>query len=157
MTQVVRRPAGRWMLAPDRAVDVFDRLFGPWLSYPGYGTGEGWMPACDVVLRDGDLVVRVDLPGVDPDRDVRVSVEDGVLYIRGERRWPGDRDSGGYHRREWAYGRFQRAVPLPDSVVVDDLRASYADGVLEIVVPRYRVVSEPRRIPVRTGSEPESG
>jgi len=72
-----------------------------------------WAPACDVFTRDGDLVVRMELPGIDPDKDVQVSVEDGVLCISGERRQAADQDKGGDYRREWAYGSFQRGVPLP--------------------------------------------
>ncbi len=90
----------------------------------------------------------MELPGIDPDKDVRVTVENGVLCISGERRRAAERDEGGYYRREWAYGSFQRGVPMPDTISLDDIKASYDNGVLEVVVPKFAALSEPKRIPV---------
>jgi HSP20 family molecular chaperone IbpA len=155
MTQLVRRVP--WSVAesdPDVG-RLLGRLFGSGLDPRWYRVlplaGEDrWVPACDVFVRDGDLVVRMELPGVDPNKDVQVTVEDGVLCISGERRQVAGHDEGGYYRREWAYGGFQRGVPLPDTVVVDDIRASYDNGVLEVVVPKFAALSEPKRVPVDT-------
>jgi HSP20 family molecular chaperone IbpA len=154
MTQLVQR-APWWMADFD---PEWDRLLGGafgssmdprWYRVPPVVQVDRWVPACDVFVRDGDLVVRMELPGIDPDTDVRVSVEDGVLCISGERRQTAERDGDSPYRREWAYGSFQRGVALPDTVSVDDIRATYDSGVLEVVVPKFVALSEPKRIPVR--------
>jgi HSP20 family protein len=87
-------------------------------------------------FRDGDaLVVRVDLPGVDPEKDVDVTVHDGTLSIKAERREnTEDRAKSGY-RSEVRYGSFARTIDLPRGARGDDVRASYHDGVLEVRVP----------------------
>lgn len=152
MTQLMRH--GPWWLADlERQMDELSgALGGPYGSWviPA-GTGR-WVPACDVVSRDGDLVVRLDLPGIDPDKDVQVTLQDGTLCITGERREPSGGD-GGYHRREWHYGPFERGFTLPEGAAGDGITASYRDGVLEVVVPKAAQRAEPRQIPVSTGGE----
>jgi HSP20 family protein len=162
MTQLVRR-APWWTAEFDPDVGrLLGRAFGSWMD-PRWdrvlplAQEARWAPACDVFTRDGDLVVRMDLPGIDPDKDVQVTVEDGVLCISGERRQAVEQgEGGGYYRREWAYGSFQRGVPLPDTVSLDDIKASYDNGVLEVVVPKFTALSEPKRIPVQAGEANKS-
>jgi HSP20 family protein len=121
--------------------DLFRRLFdGP--------TGGGaWLRAEE--RRDGDdIVVRFELPGVDPERDVEISVVDGVLHIRGERHEESERrDEEGY-RSEFRYGSFARSVVLPPGVDEDAIRASYKDGILEVRVPAGKEKPEAKRISV---------
>ncbi len=134
-------------------------VFGPlavprW--YPARTTTDArWAPACDVFSRDGDLVVRLDLPGIDPAADVKVTVEDGLLCVRGERRL-GELKDGSYYRREWQYGSFERGIPLPDGVTGEGITAGYADGVLEVVLPKAAPRTEPRRIPVSIAGAPQT-
>lgn len=162
MTQLVRRSPW-WMtdFEPDMG-RLFGRVFGRWTDPRLYRflplvQEDRWAPACDVFIRDGDLVVRMALPGIDPDKDVQVTVENGVLCISGERRMTTDQgEGGGFYRREWAYGSFQRGVPLPDMVSVDDIKASYDKGVLEVVVPKFAALSEPKRVPVHAGAATKS-
>jgi HSP20 family protein len=90
----------------------------------------------DVYARDGDLVVRVELPGIDPQRDVTIEVDDRELVVRGERRRQEDADDRAYYRLEATYGAFERRVPLPEGVDENAVTASFEDGVLEIVVPK---------------------
>lgn len=100
--------------------------------------------------RDGDVqVVRAELPGVDPDKDVEVTVQDGVLRIAAERRvWKEDKDEG-FTRREMRYGRFSRSLPLPDGATEADIQASYKDGILEIRVPvTESVTTAPTRVAI---------
>ncbi len=80
---------------------------------------------------DGDYVLRAELPGIDPDRDVEVTVENDMLTIRGERR----EETREKNRRELHYGSFRRSVSLPRGSQPDKISASYTDGVLEIRVP----------------------
>lgn len=85
-------------------------------------------------VEEGAFVVRVEIPGVDPDEDLDVSVDGGRLSIRAERSSRTERDEGGF-RSEFRYGSFHRAVALPDGVDVDHIDAAYVDGILEIRVP----------------------
>jgi HSP20 family protein len=78
--------------------------------------------------------VRADLPGLKKE-DVTVDVEDGMLAISGERRDEHEEDRDGYYRSERSYGRFYRAVPLPDGANAEQIDASFNDGVLEVTVP----------------------
>ena len=94
-----------------------------------------WAPRVDVFTRDGTLVVRADLPGVDPGKDIDVSVRDGMLTIRGERKEESEVKEEKYVRRETSYGAFERAVRLPRGVTEGDIKATYAGGVLEVVIP----------------------
>lgn len=147
MTQLVRHEPW-WLTRLERDMDeLFGALPGPYRSrvIPA-GTGR-WAPACDVFSRDGDLVVQLDLPGIDAEKDVQVMLQDGVLCISGERREAGGGD-GGYYRREWRYGAFERGFTLPEGATGEGITASYRDGMLEVVVPKAAQRAEPRQIPV---------
>jgi HSP20 family protein len=93
-----------------------------------------YMPAADVFSRDGDIVVRVELPGIDPEKDVKVTLEEGVLDIKGERKQEKEIKEEGYYRKESSYGAFERRIPLPSGIKEADIKADYKDGVLEVVV-----------------------
>ena len=95
-----------------------------------------WLPAADVLRRGDDLVIRVELPGIDPDRDLEITVEDNMLHIRGERQETQEEKGEGFIRRETSYGSFERVLQLPGAVTTEDLKASYENGILEVVVPR---------------------
>jgi HSP20 family protein len=108
-----------------------------------------WSPPIEVLEREGNLVVRADLPGVKRE-DVEVNVDDDVLTIRGERRQEHRETEGGYRRTERSYGTFFRQIPLPDGVDPDQVKAAYNDGVLEVVVPSPRGEQQRRkRIEIR--------
>ena len=122
--------------------NVFGRLFG---EGPFGGPFASVNPALETFRRDGAIVVRADLPGMEP-KEIDVSVEDGRLTIRGERKHVDEGPENASYR-EVSYGSFERTVLLPKGVDVDALKASYENGVLEIKVP----VSEdqvPKKIPV---------
>ena len=113
-----------------------------------------WTPAVDVFSRQGNLVVRAELPGVDPEKDVDIQVADGVLTIRGQRRAE-QRDEGtNYFRMETTYGAFERSIPLPDGVNPDDIKATHKQGILEVVVPGAAQVAPARKIPVQVEESP---
>jgi HSP20 family protein len=92
---------------------------------------------------DGTLVIRADLPGIDPDKDVELTVTDGMLRIEAERREEEKREEKGYMCRELRYGSLSRSLPLPEGVTEADITATYKAGVLEIRIP------EPKREPVK--------
>jgi HSP20 family protein len=98
------------------------------------------------------LVVRAELPGMDPDKDVEITVADGVLTIAAERReesTEGEAGKVGY-RSEFRYGSFRRSVALPAGVTVEEIKASYDKGVLEVRVPAMTQAPTPQKIPVST-------
>ena len=100
-------------------------------------------------MEEGRYVLRAELPGIDPEKDVTVSVTDGILTIRAERR--DEVQSEG--RSEFQYGSFERRVALPTNAQVDALSARYADGILEVTVPLAPAAEEPRVIPVSRPTE----
>ena len=93
-----------------------------------------YMPAADVFSRNGDIVVRIELPGIDPEKDVKVTLEEGMLDVKGERRREKEIKEEGYYRKESSYGAFERRIPLPAEIKESDIKADYKDGVLEVVV-----------------------
>ena len=96
--------------------------------------GERWAPRVETYRKNGNFVVKADLPGVEV-KDIHVSVEGGCLNIRGERKMEKDIKKKNLRGREIFYGAFQRTLPIPEGLKVDNLKAKYHDGVLEITAP----------------------
>lgn len=127
---------------PTETPDVFDRMFDEWMSMWPWRRPEflsRWSPdeliKVDEFRDDGTLVVRAELPGIDPDKDLELTVTDGMLRIHAERREEEKTEEQGYLRRELRYGSFARSLALPASVTEADITASYKDGILEIRYP----------------------
>lgn len=144
MAQLVKRESKSY--APTEALDkfdrVFDRMFDDWARLLPFRrpTMLGGWTAEDVIRvdefrEDGTLVVRADLPGIDPDKDVEITVSDGMLNIHAERHAEEKKEEKGYVRQELRYGSFSRSLPLPEGVTESDVTANYKDGILEIRVP----------------------
>ena len=96
--------------------------------------GAKWFPEIDVFEKDNRLVTKIDLPGLKKE-DVKVEVTDGHLAISGERKTEAEEKKEQFYRCEREYGSFYRAVPLPEGVKLEDVKATFADGVLEVSVP----------------------
>jgi HSP20 family protein len=114
--------------------DLFHRFFGPeeeWLPTTLRSAAFPTMPSIESFVRDGELIVRADLPGINP-KEVELAVEGRRLVLRGERKAKEERKEKDYFSREVAYGRFERAVELPEGVDTDSIKATYHDGVLEV-------------------------
>ncbi len=130
---------------------MFDDVFGGLMHRPGgQRTGTGvteWAPAVDVLQRDGDLIVRAELPGVRPE-DVDITLQNRVLTISGQRREEHEEERGGYHVRERRHGSFSRSMTVPEGVDEDSIRARYENGVLEVSILGAAAVREPRRIQI---------
>ena len=103
-------------------------------------------------LKDDTLVVRAEVPGIDPDKDVEITLEDGVLRIKAERRSENTEQQEGSFFSEFHYGSFARAIRVPREMVMDDVTASYKDGILEVTCP-YKVPTEmkPTKVEVTRG------
>jgi HSP20 family protein len=118
----------------------FDRAFDDWPSFgwpmfPRRGNeAMVWAPKIEVFEKNNHLITRVDLPGLKKE-DVTVEITDGQLTISGERKRETEEKKEDFYRTEREYGSFYRAVPLPEGVKLDDVQASFADGVLEVSVP----------------------
>jgi HSP20 family protein len=95
----------------------------------------GWFPALDVTEDKDKYVIKADLPGLKKE-DVRISLEDGVLSIEGERKSESEQKDKNYHRVERSYGRFVRSINLGSSVDDSKVKANYKDGVLEITASK---------------------
>lgn len=96
----------------------------------------------------GTHVVRAELPGIDPEKDVDIAVQEGFLRITGQREERQERKDDASYRSEFRYGRFERVLRLPTGTGPDDITASYKDGVLEVRVKVREEASEPAHIKV---------
>lgn len=117
-----------------------------------------FVPVTDVFVRDEDLVVRVELPGIDPE-DLKVTIEDAYLVIRGERKHDEEVKEEAYYRLEASYGSFERFIPLPEGFEEPTIEALYTDGVLEVILPAAAKALEPKKpkiIPVKTTATVEA-
>ena len=106
-----------------------------------------WTPAVDIREDAGRFVITADVPGVDPE-DIEVTMENGVLTIKGERKLEvKDEGDNGYRRVERVYGNFYRRFTLPDTADAEAISANGRHGVLEVVIPK-RAALQPKRIAV---------
>ena len=122
--------------------DLADWLESPWTGPPPFLTGQVFR--LEEAMRDDRYVVRAELPGLDPENDIEVTVEGRILTIRAERR----QQDNGPCRSEFRYGSLARAVRLPARVEAADVSARYDKGVLEVSVPVRVVKPEGTRIPI---------
>jgi len=146
----------RW--DPFTALARFDREFDE-LVRRGWGATAraGFVPPVEIVREGSDVVVRLELPGVDVDRDVEVTVDKGRLIIRGERRDERSEEGAGVLVRELRYGSFQREFALPDGLTADNLDATYDQGMLVVRV-RGAITPEPepQQVRINRAGEPKS-
>lgn len=122
------------------------RLWEPFFRFPFFTEemqSTAWNPPVDVLEESDRIVVKVEAPGL-KESDLRVTFEDGVLTISGERQFE-RKDDRNYHRIERAYGTFTRTFTLPRSVEASQIHASYVNGVLEIEIPK-KEESRPKQI-----------
>jgi HSP20 family protein len=105
-----------------------------------------WTPTVDIKEEEKRFVLYADLPGIDP-KDIEITMEQGVLTVKGERPIPKDEDYANYKRVERAYGTFHRRFSLPDSADPAGIQANGRNGVLEISIPKHERV-QPRKITV---------
>jgi HSP20 family protein len=126
-----------------------NRLFGrTYAGDAGLGTSAGaWLPPLDIYETDRSFVVKVELPGVEPD-SVDVSIEDNVLTVQGERKFYSEVDEESFHRVERRYGQFARSLTLPATADAEAITASFDKGVLSIEVPKVEQ-AKPRKITVK--------
>jgi HSP20 family protein len=130
--------------------ELFDRFFGE----GGYRSSSGLMPtwpAVESFIKDGNWVMRFDLPGVEP-KDIDVSVAGDTLTIRASRERRSDDGNQDFQMREVSYGRFERSLTLPKGVESGQIKASYQHGVLELTMPASPELVG-RKIPIEVSTE----
>lgn len=119
-----------------------------------------WAPVVEVSQQDGNYTVRAELPGLKPD-DVKLEITDDAIVLEGERKEAHEGTKGGVHLSERRYGRFYRAIPLPEGAKTDQAKARFENGVLEVTVPTEEPKSKRREIPIEgsaaAGSSQQSG
>ena len=96
------------------------------------------------LIRPNEIVVRAELPGIDPDKDVHLHIGNGLLTISGER----EEQTKTEKRSEFYYGSFSRTIPLPAGTTEKGVKASYRDGMLEVHIPMPEMTERPKRIPI---------
>ena len=133
----------------DRLFDDAFRGFGMPGVGLGFGRGAAW-PNIEVSETEKEIRVVAELPGLN-ERDVELTVDDGLLCIRGERRSETEDKDRGYSER--FYGRFERRIALPSSVDEDKATARFENGVLTVIVPKSPEAERGRRIPINADTK----
>jgi len=113
--------------------------------------GEALVPAIESYVKNGNLVVRADVPGMEP-KDIEVTLLDNVLTIKGERKSEKEVKKEDYLRREVSYGSFERRMTLPAGAGVENIKASFKNGVVEVTIPMPKEVTA-KKIPLEAEAE----
>jgi HSP20 family protein len=131
--------------------DQISRLFSEAFERTGQESNlTAWAPAVDIYENEHELVVKADLPDIDP-KDLDIRVENNILSIRGERKFEKQVSEDNYLRVERAYGSFSRSFSLANTVNPDGIKADYQNGVLTLVVPK-REEAKLKQIKVNVGT-----
>ncbi len=143
-------------LLPRRPFRDLERLARAWdLPFPRlfeeFEETEALAPPIESLVKGGNLVVRADVPGLDP-KDLEVSVLHNVLTIKGERKSEKEVKDKDYLRREVSYGSFERRMSLPEGAATDKVKASFKNGVIEVTIPLAKQV-ESKKIPLEVEAE----
>lgn len=128
-----------------RLFDAFNAML-PRGEREDTAAGYDWSPAVDIKEKDGRYTIHADVPGIKPE-NIDVSLEDGVLTIRGERKFDNEQNKDGYRRVERVRGTFYRRFSLPDTADQEKVTAKCQDGVLEVVIEKQEKVL-PKKITV---------
>ena len=138
-----------------RFTEDIDRAFG---LRSGQNRGESleqevnWVPPVEVRQSGNNLVIHADLPGLN-ENDVKVEATDEGLVIHGERRREHTSEEGGWRHSERVYGRFYRLIPLPENAKIEETKANFRNGVLEVLVQVPELERKHRQIPVGTSNQ----
>lgn len=148
------RTMNRWeqpLRGPATLQEQINRIFGDVMGRTGEESNlTPWAPAVDIYETEHELVVKADLPDVNP-QDLDIRVENNVLTIRGERKFENKVKEENYLRVERAYGSFSRSFSLASSVKLDAIKADYQNGVLTLSIPK-REEAKPKQIKVNVGT-----
>lgn len=159
MSLIKRERHPGWPLETMWSQDLVDTAFGD--MFRNFFSPEGILDRVQSMhairleefIEDDTCVIRAELPGIDPDKDVEISVADGILHLTAEREAHSEEKQPDGYRTEFHYGRLSRSVRLPEGATEADVTASYKDGILEVRVPAPKVMAAPapRKIPIERG------
>jgi HSP20 family protein len=135
--------------------DRFDRIFSEMAASRDTDAKSAWHPAIDVAETPREIVVKAEVPGMEKE-DLDITLSDGLLTIRGEKRAETESESGRYLRVERRYGSFNRTLRIPETVDVGAIEASYKDGLLTVRLPK-QAAEKSRRVPIRTSRAEDIG
>jgi HSP20 family protein len=130
-----------WEITPwrpfefDRIRREMDRLWDSFLEGGSMRKAGEWLPSIDVSETKSDLVIKAELPGMDP-KEIDISMNNGLLTIKGEKKHEREEKDENYHLVERSYGSFTRSVRLPKEVQGDKITASFKNGVLRVTLPK---------------------
>jgi HSP20 family protein len=124
--------------------DTVSRLFSEPASRP-------WTPSVDIFETENDLVLKADLPDIDP-KAIEIQIENDTLTLKGERKFEQQKNGKGYHRLERSYGSFVRAFSLPETVDPENVKADYKAGVLTITLAK-KELAKPRSIKIDVSND----
>src|SRR5207244_9571182 len=137
-----------------RMQEDMDRVFASFFGQPWSGGGgsvpvqTNWAPSVDLSETENEIIVRAEVPGVEPE-DLEVYATEDALVLRGETRRHDERQEGTVHRMERRFGRFERQIPLPPGTRPDDAQANFRNGILELRIPKTEDARQRvRRIPI---------
>ncbi len=129
--------------------DEMNRLFDSFRTRTSDDSGSGqlaWEPSVDIAENDDEIQVHAEVPGMRKE-DIKVIIQDNVLTLRGEKRQETEDKKKNYHRIERIFGSFERSFSLPSTVQADKVKASYKDGILNIVLPKAEE-AKPKQIDI---------
>jgi HSP20 family protein len=142
----------RWNPGRDltRMQDDFNRLVNNFFNDDAMETSFGrssWQPSVDISETPENYLVTAELPGLTKD-DVKISYEDGILSIRGEKKQEKEEKRKNYHRVERSFGVFERSFRVPSRVIADKIEAKFKDGILNLILPKSEE-ARPKEIPIK--------
>jgi HSP20 family protein len=138
------------LMKPEPFGTDLDRLFNT--LFDRSSEARSWTPPMDLVEADDHFLLRADLPGMRED-DVSIEVRDNTLRIAGERKTEHEQRERGWYRLERQFGKFSRALTLPEGVNADTIEAKFDHGVLEVRIPKPEE-RKPRRIEIKGNGDP---
>jgi HSP20 family protein len=142
----------------DRMLEDFGQLkatpfFNTEMAFPRWTEFEKtmWSPQVEIRKRDGDMIVRADLPGLKRE-DINVEIADGALTLSGERKEETEEKKEGFYHSERTYGGFFRSIPLPENVTPENATAKFENGVLEVKIAIPATESGTHKIEIQAGA-----
>jgi HSP20 family protein len=131
----------------------FPRLFRPELApFRTEFENVNWMPQIEVLHKNGNFMIRADLPGLTKD-DVKIEVTNDMLTLSGERKTEKEEKREGFYRTERLYGTFFRQIPLPEGTKTENATATFTNGVLEITIPMPKFETPIRKLEIKEPTE----
>jgi HSP20 family protein len=125
--------------------EMFNDMLGSWIGRPNLNGAGSFLPQIDVTDTANEICVTAELPGLEQ-KDLEVSIVDGSLRLKGEKREEHEEERGDLYRSERRYGAFERMIPLPVEVEADQIKASYRNGVLKVILPKSKDAQLSRRV-----------